>query len=53
MGMCCWMAFHFHDRIDCNGVAFCIFNRVPDGVTRIGLQIFGVLGAKKILASGI
>ena len=24
MGMCRWMASHFHDWIDCNGVAFSI-----------------------------
>ena len=22
--MCCWMGSHFHDWIDCNGVAFSI-----------------------------
>ena len=24
MGMCRWMGSHFHDWIDCNGVAFSI-----------------------------
>jgi len=24
MGMCDWMGSHFHDWIDCNGVAHCL-----------------------------
>ena len=41
MRMCRWMGSHFHDWIDYSGVVF--FNRV----TRMGSQIFGILGVRK------
>ena len=44
LGMCRWMGSHFHDWTDYNGVTFLV-------VTRMGSQIFGIYGMKKILVS--
>ena len=47
MGMCRWMESHFHDWIDCYGVA--LFIRV----TRMGSHIFNILGVRKFRCVGI
>ena len=48
MGMCCWMAFHFHDRIDYNDYIFCIFFFLLE----LGCKFLGSWGVRKFWLVG-